>query len=110
MRKSLIYTILAAFVLLSCGREPLPDSPGEGTGELLIRIAAPMSSGTKAGTAADGDVMNNLHIWLVDSTEKVVRYAFLATNKHEQCSQSIRVNCSPLPVSILILKYPCSDK
>lgn len=75
MRKSLIYTILAAFVLLSCGREPLPDSPGEGTGELLIRIAAPMSSGTKAGTAADGDVMNNLHIWLVDPTEKVVRYA-----------------------------------
>lgn len=75
MRKSLIYTILAAFVLLSCGREPLPDSPGEGMGELLIRIAAPMSSGTKARTAADGDVMNNLHIWLVDSTEKVVRYA-----------------------------------
>ena len=75
MRKSLIYTILAAFALLSCGREPLPDSPGEGTGELLIRIAAPMSSGTKAGTAADGDVMNNLHIWLVDPTEKVVRYA-----------------------------------
>lgn len=75
MRKSLIYTILAAFVLLSCGREPLPDSPGEGMGELLIRIAAPMSSGTKAGTAADGDKMNNLHIWLVDPTEKVVRYA-----------------------------------
>lgn len=75
MRKSLIYTILAAFALLSCGREPLPDSPGEGTGELVIRIAAPMSAGTKAGTAADGDVMNNLHIWLVDPTEKVVRYA-----------------------------------
>ena len=75
MRKSLIYTILAAFVLLSCGREPLPDSPGEGMGELLIRIAAPMSSGTKAGTAADGDVMKNLHIWLVDPAENVVRYA-----------------------------------
>ena len=75
MRKSLIYTILAAFALLSCGREPLPDSPGEGTGELLIRIAAPMSSGTKAGTAADGDVMNNLHIWIVGPDKKVVRYA-----------------------------------
>lgn len=71
----MIYTILAAFALLSCGREPLPDSPGEGTGELVIRIAAPMSSGTKAGTAADGDVMNNLHIWLVDPAENVVRYA-----------------------------------
>ena len=66
---------MAAFVLLSCGREPLPDSPGEGMGELLIRIAAPMSSGTKAGTAADGDVMKNLHIWLVDPAENVVRYA-----------------------------------
>ena len=75
MRKSLIYTILAAFALLSCGREPLPDSPGEGTGELMIRIAAPMLSGTKAGTAADGDVMKNLHIWLVDPAENVVRYA-----------------------------------
>lgn len=75
MRKSLIYTILAAFVLLSCGREPLPDSPGEGMGELLIRIAAPMSSGTKAGTAADGDKMNNLHIWIVGPDKKVVRYA-----------------------------------
>lgn len=75
MRKSLIYTILAAFALLSCGREPLPDSPGEGTGELLIRIAAPMSSGTKAGTAADGDKMNNLHIWIVGPDKKVVRYA-----------------------------------
>lgn len=71
----MIYTILAAFALLSCGREPLPDSPGEGMGELLIRIAAPMSSGTKARTAADGDVMNNLHIWLVDPAENVVRYA-----------------------------------
>lgn len=75
MRKSLIYTILAAFILLSCGREPLPDSPGEGMGELLIRIAAPMSSGTKAGTAADGDKMNNLHIWIVGPDKKVVRYA-----------------------------------
>ena len=75
MRKSLIYTIFAAFALLSCGREPLPDSPGEGTGELVIRIAAPMSAGTKAGTAADGDVMKNLHIWLVDPAENVVRYA-----------------------------------
>lgn len=71
----MIYTTLAAFALLSCGREPLPDSPGEGTGELVIRIAAPMSSGTKAGTAADGDVMNNLHIWLVDPRDNVVRYA-----------------------------------
>lgn len=75
MRKSLIYTILAAFILLSCGREPLPDSPGEGMGELLIRIASPMSSGTKAGTAADGDKMKNLHIWIVGPDKKVVRYA-----------------------------------
>lgn len=75
MRKLLIYSILAAFALLSCSRTPLPDSSREGTGELVIRIASPASGGTKAGTAADGDVMNNLHIWVADPAGKVVRYA-----------------------------------
>lgn len=75
MRKLLIYSILAAFALLSCSRTPLPDSSREGTGELVIRIASPARGGTKAGTAADGDVMNNLHIWVADPDGKVVRYA-----------------------------------
>ena len=76
MRKLLIYSILAAFALLSCSRTPLPDSSREGTGELVIRIASPARGGTKAGTAADGDVMNNLHVWVADPAGKVVRYAF----------------------------------
>ncbi|MGM9780904.1 MAG: fimbrial protein [Candidatus Cryptobacteroides sp.] len=75
MRKLLIYSIMAAFTLLSCSRTPLPDSSREGTGELVIRIASPARGGTKAGTAADGDVMNNLHIWVADPYGKVVRYA-----------------------------------
>lgn len=75
MRKLLIYTILAAFALASCARENVPGPSGEGTGDLIVRIAAPKATGTKAGTAADGDVMDNLHIWIVDPTEKVVRYA-----------------------------------
>ena len=71
----MIYSILAAFALLSCSRTPLPDSSREGTGELVIRIASPARGGTKAGTAADGDVMNNLHVWVADPAGKVVRYA-----------------------------------
>ena len=75
MRKSLIYIIMAAFALASCARETVPEPSGEGTGDLIVRIAAPKATGTKAGTAADGDVMNNLHIWIVNPAEKVVRYA-----------------------------------
>lgn len=75
MRKSLIYIILAVFALASCARETVPEPSGEGTGDLIVRIAAPKATGTKAGAAADGDVMNNLHIWIVDPTETVVRYA-----------------------------------
>ena len=66
---------MAAFALASCARETVPEPSGEGTGDLIVRIAAPKATGTKAGTAADGDVMNNLHIWIVNPAEKVVRYA-----------------------------------
>lgn len=74
MRKNLIYTILAMLAVFSCGREILPDSFDKGTGDLVIRIAS-TKTGTKAGTAADGDVMKNLHVWVVDYADKVVRYA-----------------------------------
>ena len=66
---------MAAFALASCARETVLEPSGEGTGDLIVRIAAPKATGTKAGTAADGDVMNNLHIWIVNPAEKVVRYA-----------------------------------
>ncbi|MGM9736605.1 MAG: hypothetical protein ACI3ZL_09360 [Candidatus Cryptobacteroides sp.] len=77
MKKLLIYAMLSftAGLLFSCGRELDPTSQEKGTGDLVIHIGTSGRSSTKAGTAADGDVMNNLHIWIVNPSGEVVRYA-----------------------------------
>lgn len=65
---------IGAFILLlalACNRESRPEAILDGTGSLVLNIG----SSTKAGTAADGDKMNNLHVWVTDKSNKVVRYA-----------------------------------
>lgn len=60
--------LLLAF---ACKKENSPEVIQDGTGSLVLNIG----SSTKAGTAADGDKMNNLHVWVTDKSDVVVRYA-----------------------------------
>ena len=73
MRAFIKYCI-GAFILLlvlACNKESRPEAVLDGTGSLVLNIG----SSTKAGTAADGDKMNNLHVWVTDKSDVVVRYA-----------------------------------
>ena len=65
-----IWTVIL-LLALACKRENSPEVIQDGTGSLVLNIG----SSTKAGTAADGDKMNNLHVWIADKSDVVVRYA-----------------------------------
>ena len=65
-----IWTVIL-LLALACKRENNPEIIQDGTGSLVLNIG----SSTKAGTAADGDKMNNLHVWITDKSDVVVRYA-----------------------------------
>lgn len=73
MRAFAKYGIWTVILLLAfaCKKENSPEVIQDGTGSLVLNIG----SSTKAGTAADGDKMNNLHIWVTDKSDVVVRYA-----------------------------------
>lgn len=73
MRAFAKYGIWTVILLLAfaCKRENNPEIIQEGTGSLVLNIV----SSTKAETAADDDKMNNLHVWVTDKSDKVVRYA-----------------------------------
>lgn len=73
MRDLAKYGIWFIVLLLAfaCNRESRPEAILDGTGSLVLNIG----SSTKAGTAADGDKMNNLHVWITDKSDVVVRYA-----------------------------------
>lgn len=62
---------IVLLLALACNRESRPGIIPDGTGSLILNIG----SSTKAGTAADGDKMNNLHVWITDKSDVVVRYA-----------------------------------
>ena len=73
MRAFAKYGIWTVILLLAfaCKKENSPEVIQDGTGSLVLNIG----SSTKAGTAADGDKMNNLHVWITDKSDVVVRYA-----------------------------------
>ena len=62
---------IVLLLALACNRESRPGIIPDGAGSLILNIG----SSTKAGTAADGDKMNNLHVWITDNSDVVVRYA-----------------------------------
>ena len=74
-----IWTVIL-LLALACKRENNPEIIQEGTGSLILNIG----SSTKAGTAADGDKMNNLHVWVTDKSDVVVRYASWTGDDNEQ--------------------------
>lgn len=62
---------IVLLLALACNRESRPGIIQDWAGSLILNIG----SSTKAGTAADGDKMNNLHVWITDKSDVVVRYA-----------------------------------
>ena len=62
--------MLAVASFVSCRNIDFPQEGEDGTGTLELRIG----SRTKAGTADDGDIISNLHLWLMDTDSMVVKY------------------------------------
>ena len=81
MRAFAKYGIWTVILLLAfaCKKENSPEVIQDGTGSLVLNIG----SSTKAGTAADGDKMNNLHVWITDKSDVVVRYAYWTGSDNE---------------------------
>ena len=63
---------IVLLLALACNRESRPGIIQDGAGSLILNIG----SSTKAETAADGDQMNNLHVWVTDKSDVVVSYAY----------------------------------
>ena len=89
---------IGAFILLlalACNRESRPEAILDGTGSLVLNIG----SSTKAGTAADGDKMNNLHVWVTDKSNKVVRYASWTGSNNAQVTMNASLAAATVSIS-----------
>lgn len=69
--KFIILAFLLSISILACTREEQTVLPSDGTGDLKITIGL---SSTKAETV-DVDIINNLHIFIADNADQVIRYA-----------------------------------
>ena len=84
-----IFSLIASVLLTcGCGRELPFDDPQKGNGKESICISLNTSNiaETKAGTAKDGDVMNNIYIWIADGSDKIVYSGSYANGSSEGCS------------------------
>ncbi len=77
MKKNLLHIffpplLLAALLCSSCERLPRSSGSGEGEESLVIRIGP-----AETKSAKDGDTMVNLRVWMVDGSNKAVKYASL---------------------------------
>ena len=89
---------IGAFILLlalACNRESRPEAILDGTGSLVLNIG----SSTKAGTAADGNKMNNLHVWVTDKSNKVVRYASWTGSNNAQVTMNASLAAATVSIS-----------
>lgn len=89
---------IGAFILLlalACNRESRPEAILDGTGSLVLNIG----SCTKAGTAADGDKMNNLHVWITDKSDVVVRYASWTGSDNGQVTMNASLAAATVSIS-----------
>ena len=84
--------LLLAF---ACKKENSPEVIQDGTGSLVLNIG----SSTKAGTAADGDKMNNLHIWVTDKSDVVVRYASWTGSNNAQVTMNASLAAATVSIS-----------
>lgn len=89
-----IWTVILLLVL-ACKRENSPEVIQDGTGSLVLNIG----SSTKAGTAADGDKMNNLHVWITDKSDVVVRYASWTGSNNAQVTMNASLAAATVSIS-----------
>lgn len=97
MRAFAKYGIWTVILLLAfaCKKENSPEVIQDGTGSLVLNIG----SSTKAGTAADGDKMNNLHIWVTDKSDVVVRYASWTGSNNAQVTMNASLAAATVSIS-----------
>lgn len=89
-----LWTVIL-LLALACKRENNPEIIQEGTGSLVLNIG----SSTKAGTAADGDKMNNLHVWITDKSDVVVRYASWTGNDTDLVTMDASLAAATVSIS-----------
>lgn len=97
MRAFAKYGIWTVILLLAfaCKKENSPEVIQDGTGSLVLNIG----SSTKAGTAADGDKMNNLHVWVTDKSDVVVRYASWTGSDNAQVTMNASLAAAKVSIS-----------
>lgn len=97
MRAFAKYGIWTVILLLAfaCKRDNNPEIIQDGTGSLVLNIG----SSTKAGTAADGDKMNNLHVWVTDKSDVVVRYASWTGSNNAQVTMNASLAAATVSIS-----------
>lgn len=98
MRAFAKYGIWTVILLLAfaCKRENNPEIIQDGTGSLVLNIG----SSTKAGTAADGDKMNNLHVWVTtDKSDVVVRYVSWPGSDNGQVTMNASLAAATVSIS-----------
>lgn len=97
MRAFVKYGIWTVIFLLAfaCKRENNPEIIQEGIGSLVLNIG----SSTKAGTAADGDKMNNLHVWVTDKSDVVVRSASWTGSNNAQVTMNASLAAAKVSIS-----------
>ena len=97
MRAFAKYGIWTVILLLAfaCKKENSPEVIQDGTGSLVLNIG----SSTKAGTAADGDKMNNLHVWVTDKSDVVVRYASWTGSNNAQVTMNASLAAATVSIS-----------
>lgn len=87
--------LIVLLLALACNRESRLEAILDGTGNLVMNIG----SSTKAGTAADGDKMNNLHVWVTDKSNKVVRYASWTGSNNAQVTMNASLAAATVSIS-----------
>ena len=97
MRVFAKYGIWTVILLLTfaCKKENSPEVIQDGTGSLVLNIG----SSTKAGTAADGDKMNNLHVWVTDKSDVVVRYTSWTGNDTDLVTMDASLAAATVSIS-----------
>ena len=80
--------IVSVLLTCGCGQELPFEDPQKGNGKESICISLNTSNiaETKAGTAKDGDVMNNIYIWIADGSDNIVYKGSYVGGIAEGCS------------------------
>ena len=86
--KFIISAFLLSISILACTREEQTVLQSDGTGDLKITIGL---SSTKAETV-DVDIINNLHIFIADNADKVIRYATVSINTNSETGGTIEIS------------------